>query len=433
MKQVVIQKFEYQVLRVGESGFSRAHFDRLVSYNDLHQNQFFVVGHDRIIFQNYVGVIHICNLTIEILPKIDQHYDDKRSMRDLLVKMLHRTGDFPLEKTEAALLNKTTGSLFELYLRSFLREVRELVFRGLPKHYSLYQSNEPFIKGRLVLPEQLKNNLIRKDKNFIEYKRYSVDHRFNQILKKALKIIAHSSKKLQTEAADLLFHFEQVSDQVFLPSDFQRLCYSRRTECYRPSMTLAELIITGFQPDLKHGELHIMAFLFDMNLLFERYVADEITRASRKTGGMFKMRSQVSKVFWRHSGSNSKKMIRPDILLESSSGIFVLDTKWKMLHDVYSDDGDLKQLYTYSLQFESPHVFLVYPSSVGDHIFTHGFFQQSRSGILHSDRPVSQWQIPLLDKDGGLNLKLGEEMLLHLNILRHDQHVKNIISHNPVL
>ena len=414
MKSFVIQKFEYQTLRVGESGFTNTHFDRLAAYNDLHQNRFFVVGHNRITFQNFVGVIQIGNLTIEILPKIDRHYEGKQPMRDLLVKMLHRTGDFPLEKTEAAWLNKTSGSLFELYLRLFLRQVRELVLHGLPKHYSLYRSNEPFIRGRLLFPEQLKYNLLRKERNFIEYKRYSADHRFNRILKQALAIIAHSSNNLKSEAAELLAHFENVSDQIIGASDFLRLCYSRKTECYRPAITLAELIITGFQPDLKYGELHVAAFLFDMNLLFERYIADEIRRECRKAGAPFKIKSQVSKVFWRHSDSNSRKMIRPDIVLETSSGTFVLDTKWKILNDVYSDDGDLKQLYTYSLQFESPHVFLVYPASAGCHTLSHGFFQSSKNCVIHAERPVSQWQVPLLDDNGCLNLGLGKELLAQL-------------------
>lgn len=414
MRPVVIQKFEYQTLRVGESGFSRAHFDRLVSYNELHQNRFFTVGHNRIIFQNFVGVIHTGSLTIEILPKIDQHYDDKCSMRDLLVKMLHRTGDFPLEKTEAAWLNKLSGSLFELYLRLFLRQVRELVSQGLPKHYSSYRSNEPFIRGRLLLPEQLKYNLIRKERNFVEYKRYSADHLFNRILKQALTIIFYSSGNLRSEAAESLAHFENVSDQTIVPADFQRLCYSRKTECYRPSMTLAELIITGFQPDLKHGELHVAAFLFDMNLLFERYIADELSRECRKASVPFKMKSQISKVFWRHSGSNSRKTIRPDIVFETPSGTFVLDTKWKMLNDVYSDDGDLKQLYTYSLQFESPHVFLIYPAATGEHTLSHGFFQPSKNSTIHTQRPVTQWQVPLLDDDGCLNLGLGKELLAQI-------------------
>lgn len=415
MKSVVIQKFEYQTLRVGESGFTNTYFDRLAAYNDLHQNRFFVIGHNRITFQNFVGVIQIGNLTIEILPKIDRHYEgSKQPMRDLLVKMLHRTGDFPLEKTEAAWLNNTLGSLFEFYLRLFLRQVRELVSHGLPKHYSLYRSNEPFIRGRLLFPEQLKYNLLRKERNFIEYKRYSADHRFNRILKQALKIVASSSKSLESDAAELLAHFENVSDQMIGPTDFPRLGYSRKTECYRPSITLAELIITGFQPDLKYGELHVAAFLFDMNLLFERYIAGEIRRECRKADAPFKIKSQVSKIFWRHSGSNSRKMIRPDIVLETPSGTLILDTKWKILNDVYSDDGDLKQLYTYSLQFESPHVFLIYPSATGEHTLSHGSFQPSKNCVIHAERLVSQWQVPLLDNDGCLNLVLGKEMLAQL-------------------
>ena len=414
MKQTVISKFEYQTLRVGELGFTREHFERLVSYNDLHQSKFFVVGHNRIVFKNFVGVIHVCNLMIEILPKIDQHNDDEVSMRDMLVRMLHRTGDLPLDETESAPLKRTSGALFDLYIRLFLCEVRNLVVQGLPKHYSPHRANEPFVKGRLLLSEQLRHNLFRKDKNYIEYKRYSADHQFNHILKKALQIVASTSISMSTNAKDLLSHFESVSDQTISSSDFPKLHFTRKTECYRLAITLAELIITGFQPDLKHGDYHVVAFLFDMNSLFEKYVAGEIRREISQLGIPIKLKTQATKVFWRHAGSNSRKLIRPDIILETPNDSFVLDTKWKILQDVYSDDDDLKQLYTYSLQFEVPHVFLIYPSPNPNHMFSDGYFQPSQNGKCHGVRSITQWEIPLLDKKGNLNFSLGKEMLLYL-------------------
>lgn len=216
-------------------------------------------------------------------------------------------------------------------------------------------------------------------------------------------------------AADLLAHFDNVPDQTISAGDFWKIRYTRKTECYRAAMTLAELIITRFQPDFKHGSLNIVAFLFDMNLLFESYAAGEIRRACRTSQEGLKMKAQVSKIFWRHDDSNSRKMIRPDIVIESPAGIFVLDTKWKVLQDVYSDDGDLKQLYAYSLQFESTHVFLVYPGSDESHQFTHGHFQPTQSQQIHGVRHISQWRIPLLDKDGRLNNSIGCEVLDQLN------------------
>ena len=107
-------------------------------------------------------------------------------------------------------------------------------------------------------------------------------------------------------------------------------------------------------------------------------------------------------------------MIRPDIVIETPAGSFVLDTKWKILQNIYSDDNDLKQLYAYSLQFESPHVFLVYPGSEESHKFPHGHFQPTRKGQIHDIRHISQWQIPLLDDSGNLNILIGHEILEHL-------------------
>ena len=72
-----IQVFEYQHLTVGEKGFEQEHFEALAQYKTDTRCKYFELLHHKIRFLNYVGVIKVADLTIEILPKIDRANSEK--------------------------------------------------------------------------------------------------------------------------------------------------------------------------------------------------------------------------------------------------------------------------------------------------------------------------------------------------------------------
>lgn len=51
----IIQVFEYDVLRVGQQGFSKNHFEQLAIYHEERQSPFFSLGHNAIRFSSFVG------------------------------------------------------------------------------------------------------------------------------------------------------------------------------------------------------------------------------------------------------------------------------------------------------------------------------------------------------------------------------------------
>ncbi len=65
-----IQVFEYELLNIGKRGFSEHHWKALGRYNESFGGNYFKLTPDGVRFQNYVGVIQVGNITIEILPKI---------------------------------------------------------------------------------------------------------------------------------------------------------------------------------------------------------------------------------------------------------------------------------------------------------------------------------------------------------------------------
>ena len=67
-----IQVFEHSFLPI-EGKFELRHFVALSKLNALHQYQYFDLKHNGIVFKQFVGVIQVDGLTIEILPKIDKY------------------------------------------------------------------------------------------------------------------------------------------------------------------------------------------------------------------------------------------------------------------------------------------------------------------------------------------------------------------------
>ena len=55
------------------------HFNVLEKYGYRTNEKYFSVGNKRIKFNNYVGVIQVKNLTVEILPKADNKVEQQTS------------------------------------------------------------------------------------------------------------------------------------------------------------------------------------------------------------------------------------------------------------------------------------------------------------------------------------------------------------------
>src|SRR5690554_3796924 len=121
-----IQVFEYQKLRIGESGFEKNHFDALVKFNERNDNKYFKPIYNGVQFNSYVGVIQIGGLTLEILPKVDK--DDsyssvqKDKWQKVLLKMLEVCKHIQIDSVSETNLKKRNSSILEVYYEMYLNE-----------------------------------------------------------------------------------------------------------------------------------------------------------------------------------------------------------------------------------------------------------------------------------------------------------------------
>lgn len=416
----VIQVFEHTILPV-EGQFTLTRFDRLVQYNERHGNKYFDVGHNRIHFKNYVGVIQVGNLTIEILPKADKTPESpgqKQKWQRALIEMLRQSGFIRLASVSDARLRLRSSSLLDIYLESFLAEVENLVHQGLVRKYRLARGNLSALKGRILFQQQLSRNLVHRERFYTEHKFYDQNNRFNQVLRLALNVLVRVSVNphLAALASSLLISFQNVGDITVNEQTFTRLPHTRNTERYRRALQLARLIILNYSPDVRSGREDILAILFDMNSLFERFIYSQLKQAeARQPFPRITFKAQVSRRFWM--ADSMQKSIRPDIIAQMSTAtkheLIVMDTKWKIPGDGRPSDPDLHQMHSYNVQFGALRSLLLYPQiSAKEDVL--GSFSRAGSPFETLDHTCGMVFVELFDGDK-LRRDLGDYLLNKLS------------------
>jgi 5-methylcytosine-specific restriction enzyme subunit McrC len=409
----IAQVFEHGTLSVGEQGFKPSHFASMVRYNDRHGCAFFKVGHNRLHFGSFVGVIQVGSLAIEILPKLDNDpSSDYAKWQRALLQMLRQSGLLAVESAPEADLYRRNSLLLDTYIDSFLSQVERLTHGGLVKRYRRTEGNLHKLKGRILFSRHIRRNALHQERIFTAHETYDRDNDFNRILKAALVVVERLAihPSLTSRATAALLWFEQVADARITAQSFDRLIFGRNTERYRSAIQLARLIILNYCPDLRGGREHVFAILFEMNELFERFIFARLRRAVPTFAARhLTVNGQVRKRFW------CSKHVRPDIVADynDSTGAarVILDTKWKIPKDGQPADDDLKQRYAYNLHFGSHRSVLIYPWAGQHRVPTDQPYAQSASLPTDHTHNCATFYINLFDLENRLRRDIGHELI----------------------
>jgi 5-methylcytosine-specific restriction endonuclease McrBC regulatory subunit McrC len=120
--------------------------------------------------------------------------------------------------------------------------------------------------------------------------------------------------------------------------------------------TLARLLLATNYQTTHAGDRAGISLLFDMNLLFEKYVA-ALTRQAYLSSG-YKLQTQgPQRCLVRDQNDQSLFHTKPDMHLHCGEDIVVLDTKWKRLDQAQANLGitqtDIYQMHGYEQIYKS--------------------------------------------------------------------------------
>lgn len=351
-------------------------------------------GKDVIRVKNMVGIIETKNrTTIEILPKIyliqkTKHEDERPIIRRTFIKMLRHLKNSPFSCIDEAKLKTDRFPIFEIFISAFLEKVELLIKKGLRHNYVGISENCTFLKGRLVFHKNIRHNVSRADRFFIDYDDFLIDIPQNRLIKSTLLFLQTKtySYKNANRINELLHFFSDVSFSRNYDQDFSSIQDQNRLFSYYSivmgwvKIFLKKESFTNFS-----GNNLNQAILFPMERIFEDYIA-----------AMFKKNIQDFDIFTQdrryhlvedHIGYGKFKL-RPDLVLEKDNKTIILDTKWKMIKESESgsnygiSQSDMYQLFAYGQKYCTvdtfPTLHLVYPQS-------ESFTQRLRPFLYHQN------------------------------------------------
>jgi 5-methylcytosine-specific restriction enzyme subunit McrC len=357
--------FEHEILRFdrGEKKITKDQFEALERYygNGV---PFYKLVYNGVQFNEHVGVLQVGNTLIEVLPKADRNphseKEDKK-WRDLLIGMLQVVGSFDIKSTSSSNLKIKTNTILDLYFEMYVKEIEYLLHTGLIKKYRKKEGNVTALKGSLQFSKHIQYNLTHQERFYVRHTTYDVEHTLHFILYKALKLLKqiNTNSALNGRIGALLLNFPEMPDMKVSEATFEKLIFNRKNQHYIKAIEIAKLLLLQYHPDISKGKNHVLALMFDMNLLWEQFIYASL---KKNRTDFTKVKAQTSKHFWKPENGR-RTLMKPDIYIETTNKKIVLDTKWKNLNGYNPSPDDLRQMYVYHEYFNAEKVALVYPGN----------------------------------------------------------------------
>jgi 5-methylcytosine-specific restriction enzyme subunit McrC len=326
-------------------------------------------------------LIQVRDLSIEILPKmyrdgLTEAAQVEHAQRNLLY-LLHYCYDIPIYESEIAHMQFRKANWFEILTFMFTRTLQDIFKKGAQKQYISVEENLPYFKGKCLIQKHIAVNSFKKHLFYVNYDEFSPDIQLNQVLKFVVNKLKLRSQDLENRRN--LHILDQEMDDISLVSNpaplLDKVIFTRLNENYRPVFNLAKMFIEGNVVETSVGSTGAFAFTFDMNLLFERFIArflkehresilpDHLQNCgiySQAGGKELARNSKDGKVFW----------LRPDILIEEKGQAqLIIDTKYKKLKKEDRKLGisisDMYQMAAYASRYCCSNIILLYPRTAG--------------------------------------------------------------------
>ena len=387
-------KTKYIILKEGYDWLSVGSEDNeitLSEYRDLClylkknlSDKSIIYDYNKIKFINYVGIIKINNLIIEILPKISLSNDIIKD-RKMLIFMLSKCNKLSVDIKELLNSNILNNSLLDILAKVYSKKLLNELQKGLYREYVSKEEALSIIKGKILISKSIKENTINKNKMNCKYDEFTEDNLFNAILKRAINVILFSIKnddvKKELNIINNLFNDVSdiyISNNIILNYKLNRM-NNRFLECF----TLAKLILLNSSMDKSLGKENGFSILFEMNYLYEEYIEVLLKEAFNDTNISINTQEKSRYLLWNTLKERNEIALKPDIVIyKDNKPKVIIDTKWKSSsinnREIYSQ-SDIYQMYAYITTYiECEECILLYPKVNSD-------IEHSRWSLNHVD------------------------------------------------
>jgi 5-methylcytosine-specific restriction enzyme subunit McrC len=324
-----------------------------------------------------VGVIAAEGCALEILPKIDIPGEDGKqalgSVRRRLVHMLAVALNLRIETGQITTLDWQHETLLEILIRLFTMKLVDRVRQGMPRRYLPHQGDLPVLRGRLDAKRQFTLLVATPSILACRYDELTRDIALNQIMKAAVGRLGRIARTYdnQLRLRELAFAYADIADVPVAALRWGDVVLDRTNAGWRELLNLARLLLGDRFQTTSSGGADGFSLLFEMNTLFEEYVARMLKRGLAGTD--LRVISQGGRLYCLQTDDQRGLFqTRPDIIVKRGDEVVqVIDTKWKRIVARVDDpkrgvsQGDVYQMMAYGELYRCDTLTLLYPHHAG--------------------------------------------------------------------
>ncbi|WP_066356700.1 McrC family protein [Aliarcobacter skirrowii] len=312
--------------------------NHIINTTELHK--YFTLDWKDLKTKQYCGILNFNDQDFYILPKIANHNDEKNL--NIFIYMLMYAYDVKLSNEQIASCANEEHTILEVFVQMFANGLLQELKKGMYKKYITEQDNLNVLKGKYLINENIKYNFT-KNKIYCEYDEFSENNSLNQFFLYAVKYLQKFVKdKKLLKQCELVF--DEVENKQVDINRVETLNFNRLNVRFKTSFEIALLLLKQSIP-LFNQDKKSFAFLFDMNVLFEKFIA----RMVKELDSNAKIQNQ---------DNFGDLTLKPDIILENQ----IIDTKYKKIKSIEDiKQSDKLQAFSYGINYKVENVMLLYP------------------------------------------------------------------------
>lgn len=305
----------------------------------------------------HVGIIRFADFQLNILPKIIGE-EDSLCLENLMF-MLRYTRKLEIHSMDNAEISQTKQPFLEVLIAHYANILLNALQRHIPHQYETQEDNLPTVKGRILFAKNHLVNAANLARTYCQFDEFTPDNLLNQ----TLKFVSHALQKLtsvsQTRQKLLKINavYEDVTLRPVAYAETQKIILNRNHTMFKEPLELAQMFLQHSTISLHNHTFTNLAILFDMNKLFEEFVATALEQAFP---GQVKIQNKLKIIEDIDGIPGTSYTIRPDILFGKDT---IIDTKYKRLSlpEDKPSEADIYQMLAYNRFYNRKNIILCYP------------------------------------------------------------------------
>lgn len=306
----------------------------------------------------HVGIIRFADFQLNILPKIIGE-EDSLCLENLMF-MLRYTRKLEIHSMDSAEISQTKQPFLEVLIAHYANILLNALQRHIPHQYETQEDNLSTIKGRILFAKNHLVNTANLARTYCQFDEFTPDNILNQ----TLKFVSHALQGLTTvsQTRQKLLKINAVYEDVTLRpvayAETQKIILNRNHTMFKKPLELAQMFLQNSTISLHNHTFTNLAILFDMNKLFEEFVATALEQAFP---GQVKIQNKLKIIEDIDGIPGTSYTIRPDILFGKDT---IIDTKYKRLSlpEDKPSEADIYQMLAYSKFYGVKNIILCYPT-----------------------------------------------------------------------